>query len=133
MVSERKIKVLMAKMGLDVHDNGVQTVTRMLRDAGMEVIYAGLYNSSEGIVKTTIEEDVDVVGISFLAPSYLSHTTDLMRSLKESNVRVLVTCGGIIKTKDIYKLKQLGIGEVFLPGSTKDEIVGFIEKNVSKR
>lgn len=123
----------MAKMGLDVHDNGIQTVTRMLRDAGMEVIYAGLFNSADGIVKTAIEEDVDVVGISFHAPSYLSHISDLMELLKKERVHPSVVCGGIIKTKDIPELKRLGVRDILLPGSTRDEIVNSVTSGAPAR
>ena len=129
---KRRARVLLAKMGLlDPHDTGVKLVTHMLRDAGMEVIYAGLYNTVEDIVTTSLEEDVDVIGISFHAASYLRHTADLMQMLREKGSGALVLCGGIIKPKDVAKLKNLGVAEVFLPGAAAGDIVGFINSHLS--
>lgn len=130
--NNRRIKVLLSKMGLlDPHDTGVKFVAKMLRDEGMEVIYMGLYNSANSIVASAIQEDADVIGISFHAASYLQHMDDLMQALKESGSNSLVLCGGIINTRDIPELKRLGVAEVFLPGATVGEIVAFVENNIS--
>jgi len=132
MASEkRKIKVLLAKMGLDYHDTGVKVVASMLRDAGMEVTYLGLFNFAEHIVAAAIEEDADVIGVSFLVSTYLRHTADLMKMLREKGIKALVVCGGTIKKKDVAKLKKLGVAEVFLPGSTGKEIADFINRSVA--
>ena len=129
---EPRIKVLLGKMGLmDLHDTGIKVVAQILRDEGMEVIYTGLYNTAQEIVNTALEEDVDIIGMSFHAANYINHSIDLMDLLRERGSNATVVCGGVIKTRDIPELKKLGIAEVFLPGTTAEEIVRFINNNVA--
>jgi methylmalonyl-CoA mutase, C-terminal domain len=127
-VDKRKIRILMAKVGLDGHDRGVKVVSRALRDAGFEVIYTGLRRTPEEIVNTAIQEDVNYIGISILSGAHNVLITKLMQLLSEakaSDIKVLV--GGIIPEKDILKLKQQGVAEVFRPGSLTSEIIEWIK------
>jgi len=131
---ERKIRVLIAKPGLNGHDRGAKVVARGLRDAGMEVIYTGLRQTPEQIVETAIQEDVDVVGLSILSGAHMTLLPKVVQLLRERGADdVLVIAGGIIPTEDIPKLKEAGIAEVFLPGAPISKIVEFIKKNVRKR
>ncbi len=128
---ERKIRVLIAKPGLDGHDRGAKVVARALRDAGMEVIYTGLHQTPEIIVETAVQEDVDVIGLSILSGAHMTLFKDIMNLLKEKGMEdVLVVAGGIIPEDDVPRLKEIGIAEVFGPGTPTDTIVEFIEKNV---
>ena len=130
---ERKIRVLVAKPGLDGHDRGAKIVARALRDAGMEVIYTGLHQTADMIVDTAIQEDVDVVGLSLLSGAHMTLFVDVTRLLKEKGMEdVLVVGGGIIPEDDAPKLKKAGIAGVFGPGTHCDDIVNFIKKNVKK-
>ncbi len=130
---EQKIRVLVAKPGLDGHDRGVKIVARALRDAGMEVIYTGLHQTAEMIVEAAIQEDVDVVGLSLLSGAHMTLFVDVAQMLKKKGMHdVLVLGGGIIPKEDIPKLKKEGIAGVFGPGTTCDEIVEFIKKNVKR-
>jgi methylmalonyl-CoA mutase C-terminal domain/subunit len=130
---ERKIRVLVAKPGLDGHDRGAKVVARALRDAGMEVIYTGLHQTAEMIVDTAIQEDVDVVGLSLLSGAHMTLFIDVTKLLKENGLdNVLVLGGGIIPEDDASKLKKEGIASVFGPGTHCDEIVEFIKKNVKR-
>ena len=129
----KKIRVLVAKPGLDGHDRGAKVVARALRDAGMEVIYTGLHQTAEMIVDSAIQEDVDVVGLSLLSGAHMTLFVDVARLLKEKDMGdVLVIGGGIIPEDDVPKLKKEGIKGVFGPGTPCDEIVEFIKKNVKK-
>ena len=129
----KKIRVLVAKPGLDGHDRGAKIVARALRDAGMEVIYTGLHQTAEMIVDAAIQEDVDVVGLSLLSGAHMTLFVDVARLLKDKDMGdVLVIGGGIIPEHDIPKLKKEGIKGVFGPGTPCDEIVDFIKKNVKK-
>jgi methylmalonyl-CoA mutase C-terminal domain/subunit len=129
----KKIRVLVAKPGLDGHDRGAKIVARALRDAGMEVIYTGLHQTAEMIVDSAIQEDVDVVGLSLLSGAHMTLFVDVARLLKEKDMDdVLVIGGGIIPEDDVPKLKKEGIKGVFGPGTPCDEIVEFIKKNVKK-
>jgi len=133
-VRNRKIRVLIAKPGLDGHDRGVKAVARGLRDAGMEVIYLGLRLTPEQIAESAIQEDVDVVGLDCLSGAHMAlfpKTVKLIRD-KGSN-DILVIGGGIIPKKDIPKLKEAGIAQIFGPGTPLEEIVKFIEKTLEKR
>jgi methylmalonyl-CoA mutase C-terminal domain/subunit len=128
------IRVLVAKPGLDGHDRGAKVVAKALRDAGMEVIYTGLRQTPEQIVETAIQEDVDVIGLSCLSGAHMTLFPKVMELLKAKGVKdILVTGGGIIPMEDVPRLKKAGIAEVFGPGTTSDEIVGFIKKNVKQR
>jgi len=130
---ERKIRVLVAKPGLDGHDRGAKIVARALRDAGMEVIYTGLHQTAEMIAEAAIQEDVDVVGLSLLSGAHMTLFVDVTRLLKKKGMNdVLVVGGGIIPKEDVPKLKKEGICGVFGPGTPCEEIVDFIKKNVKK-
>jgi methylmalonyl-CoA mutase C-terminal domain/subunit len=128
------IRVLVAKPGLDGHDRGAKVVAKALRDAGMEVIYTGLRQTPQQIVETAIQEDVDVIGLSCLSGAHMTLFTKVMELLgKKGVLDILVTGGGIIPVEDVPKLKRSGISEVFGPGTTTVEIIGYIRKNVRKR
>ena len=130
-MSERKIRVLVAKPGLDGHDRGAKVVARALRDAGMEVIYTGLRQTPEMIVETALQEDVDVVGLSILSGAHMTLAPKIVSQLKANELDdVLVVIGGIIPEEDIEPLQQLGVDGVFGPGTTTGDIVDFIRKNV---
>jgi len=132
--TERKIKVLIAKPGLDGHDRGAKVVARALRDAGMEVIYTGLRQTPEQIVETAIQEDVDVVGLSILSGAHMTLLPRVVQLLREKGMDdVLVIAGGIIPTDDVPKLKEAGIAEVFGPGTPLKTIIEFIKKNVKRK
>ncbi|MDY6856153.1 MAG: cobalamin B12-binding domain-containing protein [Thermodesulfobacteriota bacterium] len=134
MELNRKIRVVMAKVSLDGHDRGIKVVTRALRDAGMEVIYMGAFQTPERVVRTAIEEDADVIGLSFLSGEQLSHTPKVINLLREKKITdILVLVGGVFPRQDIPKLKEMGIDEVFISGHTMDEIAGYIRENVRKR
>jgi len=130
---ERKIRVLVAKPGLDGHDRGAKIVARALRDAGMEVIYTGLHQTAEMVVEAAIQEDVDVVGLSLLSGAHMTLFVDVTKLLKEKDMGdVLVIGGGIIPEGDVPKLKKAGIAGVFGPGTHCEDIVKFIKKNVKR-
>ena len=123
-----KGKVLIAKIGLDVHDTGSRVVSEMLKNMGIEVVYLGLFNTPEGVVRAAMDEDVDIVGISYHESSYLSSVSDLLESLKQKGSRAEVVLGGIIKIGDVLKLKEMGVAEVFLPGTPQSEIEDYFSK-----
>jgi len=128
---DKKIRVLIAKPGLDGHDRGAKIVARALRNAGMEVIYTGLHQTAEMIVETAIQEDVNVIGLSLLSGAHMTLFTDVTKLLKEKNIEdIIVLGGGIIPEQDIPKLKKEGITGVFGPGTHTEEIIEFINKNV---
>lgn len=130
---ERKIRVLVAKPGLDGHDRGAKIVARALRDAGMEVIYTGLHQTTEMIVETAIQEDVDVIALSLLSGAHMTLFVDVTKLLKDSNMEdVLVVGGGVIPKEDIPALKKAGVAGVFGPGTPTDDIADFIRKNVKR-
>jgi len=130
---ERKIRVLVAKPGLDGHDRGAKIVARALRDAGMEVIYTGLHQTTEMIVETAVQEDVDVIALSLLSGAHMTLFVDVTKLLKDRNmVDVLVVGGGVIPKEDIPALKKAGIAGVFGPGTPTDDIADFIRKNVKR-
>jgi len=134
MASERKIRVLVAKPGLDGHDRGAKVIARALRDAGMEVIYTGLRQTPEMIVNSSLQEDVDVIGLSILSGAHnaiVPRVTDLLRQKKMDDVLLLV--GGIIPEQDFDLLKKSGVAGIFNPGTPMDDIVEFIRKNVKPR
>jgi methylmalonyl-CoA mutase C-terminal domain/subunit len=128
----RRIRVVVAKPGLDGHDRGAKIIARALRDAGMEVIYTGLHQTPEQIVATVIQEDADAVGLSILSGAHMTLVPRVVELLREEGVDdVVVTVGGTIPADDIDELKQLGIAEVFTPGTSTQEIVDFIEGAVT--
>ncbi len=129
---EKKIRVLIAKPGLDGHDRGAKVIARALRDAGMEVIYSGLRQTPEMIATAALQEDVDVIGLSILSGAHntlCARLMDLLRAKGMTDVTVLI--GGIIPEADIAELKKIGIAEVFLPGTTTQAIVDFIRQRVA--
>jgi methylmalonyl-CoA mutase, C-terminal domain len=131
-MAEKKIRVLIAKPGLDGHDRGAKVIARALRDAGMEVIYTGLRQTPEMIASAAVQEDVDVIGLSILSGAHNTLCPRLMQLLQEKGMRdVTVVIGGIIPEADIPALKQSGIAEVFLPGTPTQAIVDFIRQRIS--
>lgn len=133
MPEKRTIRVLIAKPGLDGHDKGAKIVAKGLKDAGMEVIYTGIRQTCDAILKTAIEESVDVIGLSILSGTHLSICEELLEKMRKENLRdILVLVGGIIPKKDVSRLKEIGVAEVFRPSSTLIEISQFIQSSVSK-
>jgi methylmalonyl-CoA mutase C-terminal domain/subunit len=132
---DRKIRVLIAKPGLDGHDRGAKIVASALRDAGMEVVYTGLRQTPEMIVSAAIQEDVDVIGVSILSGAHMTIFSRVMDLLKEQGAdqEVVVCGGGIIPTEDRKKLEEMGITGLFGPGTTTEEIVRFIRTVVAER
>lgn len=133
MPSEKKIRVLIAKPGLDSHDRGAKVVARALRDAGMEVIYTGLRQTPEQIAETALQEDVDVIGLSILSGAHKTLFPRIMGLLKEKGLNdVMVFAGGIIPEEDVSGMKKLGIREIFGPGTTTETIIEYVFDHVSK-
>ena len=133
MPSEKKIRVLIAKPGLDSHDRGAKVVARALRDAGMEVIYTGLRQTPEQIAETALQEDVDVIGLSILSGAHKTLFPRIMEMLKEKGLNdVMVFAGGIIPEEDVSGMKKLGIREIFGPGTTTETIIEYVFDHVSK-
>jgi methylmalonyl-CoA mutase C-terminal domain/subunit len=131
-MTERKIRVLVAKPGLDGHDRGAKVVARALRDAGMEVIYTGLRQTPEMIAEAALQEDVDVVGLSVLSGAHLTLLPKIVDRLKENGLDdVLIVIGGIIPEEDIEPLRQIGVRGVFGPGTSTEDIVAFIREQVN--
>jgi methylmalonyl-CoA mutase, C-terminal domain len=132
-MTEKKIRVLVAKPGLDGHDRGAKVIARALRDAGMEVIYTGLRQTPEQIVNAALQEDVDAIGLSILSGAHMHLFPRILDLRREYDLEdILVFAGGIIPDQDIQKLKEMGIAEVFPPGSGLKEIVAFVQTNVGR-
>jgi methylmalonyl-CoA mutase C-terminal domain/subunit len=130
----QKIRVVIAKPGLDGHDRGAKVIARALRDAGMEVIYTGLRQTPEQIVGAALQEDADVIGLSILSGAHMHICPRVMELLKEKGLHdVLVVIGGIIPDVDVPKLREIGITGIFLPGSPMQDIVDFIKKHARSR
>jgi methylmalonyl-CoA mutase, C-terminal domain len=130
----RRIRVIIAKPGLDGHDRGAKIIARALRDAGMEVIYTGLRQTPEQIVTAALQEDADVIGLSILSGAHMHICPRVMELLRERGLNhVIVVVGGIIPDVDIPKLKTMGIAEIFLPGTAMQDIVDFINAHVQPR
>jgi methylmalonyl-CoA mutase C-terminal domain/subunit len=133
-MTEKKLRVLIAKPGLDGPDRGAKIIARALRDAGMEVIYTGLHQTAEMIVNAAIQEDVDAIGMSIMSGAHMTlfpAVMDLLRKQSANDIRVFG--GGIIPDQDIPRLKQLGVGEIFTPGSSTQDIVKWIRQNIQPR
>ena len=129
--TSQKIRVVVAKPGLDGHDRGAKIIARALRDAGMEVIYTGLHQTPEQIVETAIQEDADAVGISILSGAHMTLVPRILDGLRENDVDdVLVVVGGTIPADDARELKERGVAEVFTPGAPTSEIVEFLKERV---
>ena len=132
-MKKRKIRVLITKAGLDGHDRGAKIVARTLKDAGMEVIYTGLRQSVDQVVSAAVQEDVDVVGLSFLSGDHLVLLPKIVQRLKEQGKGdVVILAGGIILKRHIPDLEELGVKKVFLPGTPPEEIIRYIEENASR-
>ena len=129
-----KVRVIVAKPGLDGHDRGAKVIARAFRDAGFEVIYTGLRQTPEQIVNAALQEDADVIGLSVLSGAHMTLCPRIMEIMKKEGLNdVLVVVGGIIPDQDVEKLKQIGVAEVFQPGASTEEIIAFVRKNVRKK
>ncbi|HXX88475.1 MAG TPA: cobalamin B12-binding domain-containing protein [Candidatus Acidoferrum sp.] len=134
MQEKAKIRVLIAKPGLDSHDRGAKVVARALRDAGMEVIYTGLRQTPEQIAETALQEDVDVLGLSILSGAHKTLFPRIMNLLRKKGLTdIMVFAGGIIPEEDVAEMKKLGIEQIFGPGTTTDAIIKYVFDNVRKR
>lgn len=130
---ERKIRVLVAKAGLDGHDRGAKVVAAALRDAGMEVIYTGLRQTPQMIVEAAVQEDVDAIGVSLLSGAHMTIFPKILQLMKEKDIDdVLLFGGGIIPEEDIKKLKKMGVGELYTPGASTENIVKFLKEWVGE-
>jgi len=134
MVKERRLRVMVAKPGLDGHDRGARIIARAFRDAGFEVVYTGLHQTPESIVLAAIQEDVDMIGLSSLAGAHMYLFPEVVRLLKEKGVDdIVVVGGGIIPDEDVPRLNSEGIAEIFTPGTKLEDIVNWVKKNVKPR
>lgn len=134
MVQKRKLRVMVAKPGLDGHDRGARIIARAYRDAGFEVVYSGLHQTPEEVVQAAIQEDVDLIGLSSLAGAHMYLFLKVLEILKKKGADDVAVCGGgIIPEDDIRKLKKAGIREIFTPGTTLEKIVKWVEENVEPR
>jgi methylmalonyl-CoA mutase C-terminal domain/subunit len=134
MATSRKIRVVVAKPGLDGHDRGAKIIARALRDAGMEVIYTGLHQTPEQIVETALQEDADAVGLSILSGAHMTLVPKVVELLREQQAQdILVVVGGTIPAQDIPELKELGVAEVFTPGAPTQDIVDYLQGAVGER
>jgi len=134
MSTKRKIRIVVAKPGLDSHDRGAKVIARAFRDAGMEVIYTGLWQTPEQIVETALQEDVDVVALSILSGAHMTLFPKITELMKQKGLNdVLVLGGGVIPNEDIPALKKIGIAEVFGPDTPTNTIIKFIKENTQKR
>ena len=133
-MSQLKIRILIAKAGLDGHDRGAKIITRALRDAGFEVIYTGLHQAPEEIVEAALQEDVDAIGISLLSGAHNFLFPEILKALKEKGLEELVVFGGgIIPDQDIEGLKKVGVKEIFGPGTTTTEMINWINENIQPK
>ncbi len=131
MAEQRKIRVVVAKPGLDGHDRGAKIIARALRDAGMEVVYTGLHQTPEQIVETALQEDADAIGLSILSGAHMTLVPKIVELLNEQDAgEIVVVVGGTIPNQDIPELKELGVAEVFTPGAPTQSIIDFINENV---
>ena len=132
-MEKEKIRVLIAKVGLDGHDRGAKIVARSLMDAGMEVVYTGLRQTAEHIATAAVQEDVDIVGLSFLAGDHMVLVPKVLQTLREKGLEnIMLIAGGIILKHQIPELKKMGVKEVFLPGTPPAEIASYIQENLNK-
>ena len=134
MIKKRKIRILVAKPGLDGHDRGARIIARAYRDAGFEVVYSGLHQTPEEVVRAAIQEDVDMIGLSSLAGAHMYLLPRVVELLQENGADDIVVCGGgIFPEEDIPKLKKIGIKEIFTPGTPLGAVVNWVEENVKPR
>jgi methylmalonyl-CoA mutase C-terminal domain/subunit len=130
---KKRIKVLMTKVGLDGHDRGVKVVASLLKEAGMEVIYLGMYQTPQGIVKAAVDEDVDVIGVSYLSGEHLVFTPKIVTEMKKNGLDdVLLIAGGTFPVEDIPTLEEMGINKVFRAGSLTDKMIQYIRENAKR-
>jgi len=133
-MTERRLRILIAKPGLDGHDRGAKVIARALRDAGMEVIYTGLRQTPEQIVAAAVQEDVDAIGVSILSGAHMTLFPRILELMREQGIAdIPLFGGGIIPDEDIPKLKAAGVDEIFTPGATMDAIIAYIQKRVGNR
>src|SRR3989475_9753432 len=133
-MTEERIRVLLAKPGLDGHDRGVKVIGRALRDAGMEVIYTGLRQTPEQIVNAALQEDVNIIGLSILSGAHMTIFPRVLELMRERGMDdVLLFGGGIIPEEDLPKLKEAGVAQIFLPGTSTEQIIKYIRENVKSR
>lgn len=130
-MNARKIKVIISKVGLDGHDRGAKVVASLLKEAGMEVVYLGMYQTPEGIVNAAIDEDADVIGVSYLSGEHLVFTPKIVEQMRKNDLDdVLFIAGGSFPPEDIPVMKEMGVDEVFRGGSLTDAIVSYVRENV---
>ncbi|MBW1789354.1 MAG: cobalamin B12-binding domain-containing protein [Deltaproteobacteria bacterium] len=130
-MSNKRIRIVVSKVGLDGHDRGAKVVASLLQKAGMEVVYLGMYQTVEGIVKAAVDEDADVIGISYLSGEHLVFTPQIVAEMKKEGLDdVLFVAGGSFPPEDIPVMKDMGVDEVFRGGTLTDDIVGYIRENV---
>lgn len=130
-MGEPKIKVIITKVGLDGHDRGAKVVASLLKEAGMEVVYLGMYQSVEGIIRAAIDEDADVIGVSYLSGEHLVYTPKIVEEMQKNGMDdVLLVAGGSFPPEDVPTMKEMGIDEVFRGGSLTSTIVDYIRQNV---
>ena len=132
-VQSKKLRAIVAKLGLDGHDRGAKVVARALRDAGMEVIYLGVHQAPEDVVEAALEEDADVIGVSILSGSHIELVNDLLKLMKEKNLNIPVVVGGIVPPDDMRELKKMGVYEVLGPGTPLRRIVEVYKKAAEER
>jgi len=134
MAEQKKIKVVISKVGLDGHDRGAKVVSSLLKEAGMEVVYLGMYQMPEDIIRAAIDEDADVIGISYLSGEHLVFTPKIVGEMKKHGLDdVLFIAGGVIPPEDIPALKEMGVSEIFVAGSLTEPLVEYISSHVRKR
>jgi len=133
MTDDKKIKVVITKVGLDGHDRGAKIVVSLLKEAGMEVIYLGMFNQVEDIIQAVVDEDADVLGLSYLSGEQLIFTPKIVAEMKKNNLDdVLLIVGGTVPVEDIPLMKEMGVDSVFRAGSLSNEFIDYIEKNIKK-
>jgi methylmalonyl-CoA mutase C-terminal domain/subunit len=131
---ERAIRVLIAKPGLDGHDRGAKVIARALRDAGMEVVYTGLRQTSEMIVNAAVQEDVDAIGLSVLSGAHMHYFREVVEGLAEQGAQdILVFGGGIVPDQDLPELRELGVGRIFTPGASTSEVVEYLNSQLAAK
>lgn len=129
-MNQNKIKVIVSKVGLDGHDRGAKVVATLLKEAGMEVVYLGMYQTPEGVIKAAIDEDADVIGLSYLSGEHLVYTPKIVDEMRKSGLDdVLLVVGGSFPPEDVPVMKEMGVDEVFRGGSLTESIVDYIKKN----
>ncbi|MBI1731562.1 MAG: cobalamin B12-binding domain-containing protein [Gammaproteobacteria bacterium] len=126
-------RILLAKMGLDCHDTGIITVAQQLRENGFEVIYLGLHNSAQQVIKAAMEEDVDLVGVSFLSGQHMAQMCNLLEAMREAGMRLPVICGGVIPDDDAAELRGMGVAEVIRPGCLTADILRIVSSALEMR